>query len=171
MNGLRVNLWFDTQAEEAARFYTGIFKDAELGDIARYPAVGQEIHGKAPGSVMTVEFTLNGQRFLALNGGPEFHFNEAVSLIVDCENQAEVDYYWQKLGAGGDPAAQQCGWLKDKYGLSWQVVPKVLDRMLMDPDQGKRDRAFAAMMDMKKLDIAELERAAEGLASGSKVKA
>ena len=155
-------LWFDTQAEEAAKFYTGIFPDSKITDVARYPAVGQEIHGKAAGSVMTVAFLLDGQPFTALNGGPVFKFNEAVSLMVMCDTQAEVDHYWEKLGAGGDPDARQCGWLKDRFGVSWQIVPRGMDRMMSDPDPKKRERAFAAMLKMKKLDIAELERAFAG---------
>ena len=162
MNNIRTNLWFDTQAEEAARFYTDVFKDSRLGAIARYPAVGQEIHGKPAGSVMTVEFELSGQPFIALNGGPNFTFNEAVSLEIQCADQAEVDYYWEKLSAGGDPAAQQCGWLKDKFGLSWQVVPSGMEEMLNDPDKTKSERAFQAMLEMKKLDLAALRRAFDG---------
>ena len=116
-------LWFDSQAEEAARFYTGIFKDAKIVAITRYPEAGQEIHGQAPGTVMTVEFELNGQRFTALNGGPHFKFNEAVSFQVMCQTQEEVDHYWNRLGQGGDPNAQQCGWLKDRFGLSCKSSP------------------------------------------------
>ena len=139
---IRTNLWFDTQAEEAARFYTGVFKDSKLGAITRYPEAGQEIHGKPAGSVMTVEFELNGHSFIGLNGGPQFTFNEAVSLEVVCADQAEVDYYWDRLGEGGDPAAQQCGWLKDRYGLSWQVVPRGMEAIMNDPDTAKTERAF-----------------------------
>ena len=155
-------LWFDTQAEEAARFYTGIFKNSKIGTITRYSEAGHEAHGRAAGSVMTVEFELNGQTFTALNGGPHFKFNEAISFQIMCKNQEEVDHHWNKLSQGGDPNAQQCGWLKDKYGLSWQVVPRVLLDMMTDPEQEKRDRAMEAMLQMKKLDIAELERAFEG---------
>jgi predicted 3-demethylubiquinone-9 3-methyltransferase (glyoxalase superfamily) len=157
-------LWFDTQAEEAARFYTGIFKNSRMGAITRYPEAGQEIHGKPAGSVLTVEFELNGQPFTALNGGPHFKFNEAVSFQVMCETQAEVDYYWDRLREGGDPKAEQCGWLKDKYGLSWQVVPTGMVEMLNDPDRAKADRAMQAMLQMKKLDIAAIRRAYEGRA-------
>ena len=160
MNRVRICLWFDTQAEEAARYYTGIFKDSKLGVIARYPEAGQEIHGKPAGSVMTVEFELNGQQFIALNGGPEFTFNEAVSIEITCKDQAELDYYWERLGEGGDPAAQVCGWLKDKYGLSWQVVPDGIDDLMNDPDEAKAAKAFAAMLQMKKLDIEALRQAA-----------
>ena len=159
---LRANLWFDRNAEEAARFYTGIFKDARMGGVTRYTAVGQEIHGQEPGSVMTVEFELNGMSFIGLNGGPHFTFNEAVSFEVPCDDQAEVDYYWERLGEGGDPAAQQCGWLKDRFGVSWQVVPRGWEAMLNDPDAEKVARATAAMFQMKKLDIAELQRAFDG---------
>jgi predicted 3-demethylubiquinone-9 3-methyltransferase (glyoxalase superfamily) len=160
----RINpcLWFDNQAEEAARFYTGIFKDSKITAISRYPAVGQEIHGRPAGSVMTVVFELNGQSFTALNGGPIFKFSEAISLQIDCDTQEEVDYYWQRLGEGGDPNAQQCGWVKDKFGLSWQVVPKILPKLLTDPDTKKSERAFQVMLQMKKLDIAGLERAFAG---------
>jgi predicted 3-demethylubiquinone-9 3-methyltransferase (glyoxalase superfamily) len=155
-------LWFDDQAEDAARFYTGIFKDAKIVAISRYPEAGKEIHGKPPGSVLTVAFELSGQSFTALNGGPIFKFNEAVSLQIECETQEDVDYYWERLSEGGDPNAQQCGWLKDKFGLSWQVVPKVLPELLTDPDTTKSQRAFQAMLQMKKLDIAGLQRAFAG---------
>ena len=155
-------LWFDDQAEEAARFYTTIFKNAKIVNISRYPAVGQEIHGKSAGSVMTVEFELNGQSFTALNGGPHFKFNEAISFQIECETQEELDGCWQRLSEGGDPKAQQCGWLKDKFGLSWQVVPKILAGMMTDPNAAGAQRAFQAMLQMKKLDIAELQRAFAG---------
>ena len=155
-------LWFDSQAEEAARYYTGIFKNSKIVTLTRYGETGQEIHGKPAGSVLTVEFELNGQPFTALNGGPHFKFNEAVSFQIMCGTQEEVDHYWNRLGAGGDLNAQQCGWLKDKYGLSWQVVPTGMVEMLNDPDREKADRAMDAMLKMKKLDIAELERAFEG---------
>ena len=152
-------LWFDDQAEDAARFYTSIFKDSKILRIARYGTAGQEIHRRPPGSVMTVEFELGGQRFTALNGGPVFKFNEAVSLQIHCETQDEVDYYWKRLSEGGDEKAQQCGWLKDKYGLSWQVVPTVLPEMLKDHESPKAQRAMEAMLQMKKLDIAKLKQA------------
>jgi predicted 3-demethylubiquinone-9 3-methyltransferase (glyoxalase superfamily) len=155
-------LWFDTEAEEAARYYIGIFKNSKITAISYYPEAGQEIHGKAAESVLTVSFELNGQSFTALNGGPHFKFNEAVSLQVECEDQAEVDYYWDKLSAGGDARAQQCGWVADKYGLSWQIVPKIIPRMLTDPDRAKSTRVFQAIMGMKKIDIAALERAYAG---------
>ena len=155
-------LWFDDQAEEAAKFYTGIFKRSKVLAISRYSKAGVEIHKRPEGSVMTVEFQLEGQRFTALNGGPIFKFNEAVSLQVYCENQKEVDYYWERLGEGGDPKAQMCGWLKDRYGLSWQVVPTGMEKMLKDYKSEKAQRAMAAMMQMKKLDIAKLKRAYAG---------
>ena len=155
-------LWFDNQAEEAARFYVSVFKKAKIIAVTRYPAVGQEIHGRAPGSVMTVEFVLNGLAFTALNGGPMFKFNEAVSLQVLCRTQAEIDYYWEKLGEGGDPRARQCGWLKDQFGLSWQVAPTGMAKMLGDSKSKSTERAFAAMMQMKKIDIAALKAAAKG---------
>lgn len=162
MINIRTNLWFDTQAEEAARLYTGIFKNSKMGDVTCYPEAGKEIHGKEPGSVMAVTWELNGQQFLGLNGGPHFTFNEAVSFEIMCEDQAELDYYWDALSEGGDPSAQQCGWLKDKYGVSWQVVPKAWEAMVNDPDRAKSERAMAAMFQMKKLDIAALQRAFDG---------
>lgn len=152
-------LWFDTEAEEAARFYVSVFKDARLGEISRYGNEGTDITGKAAGTVLTVSFELNGQQFIALNGGPQFKFTEAISFSVDCEDQSEVDYYWDRLSAGGSEGP--CGWLKDKYGLSWQINPRRLAELLADPDQAKADRAMKAMMQMKKIDVAELERAAE----------
>jgi predicted 3-demethylubiquinone-9 3-methyltransferase (glyoxalase superfamily) len=155
-------LWFDSQAEEAAEFYVGIFKKSKIRKISRYGEAGYEIHKRPAGSVMTVEFELEGQSFTALNGGPIFKFTEAVSLQIFCKTQKEVDYYWGKLTAGGDPSAQQCGWLKDKYGLSWQVVPTAAHKLLSDPKSKKSQRAFAAMMQMKKLDLAALKRAYEG---------
>jgi predicted 3-demethylubiquinone-9 3-methyltransferase (glyoxalase superfamily) len=155
-------LWFDDQAEEAARFYTGIFKDSRIGRISRYGEAGREVHRRPPGTVMTVAFELNGQAFTALNGGPLFKFNEAISFQVSCQDQKEVDYYWEKLSAGGDEKAQQCGWLKDKYGVSWQVVPTVLIDMLSDHNSAKSQRAMTAMLQMKKIDIARLERAYAG---------
>ncbi len=155
-------LWFADQAEEAARYYTGIFKNSKITRISRYPEAGKEVHRRPPGSVMVVDFELEGQKFSALNGGPAFTFNESVSLMIHCKDQKEIDYYWEKLGAGGDPKAQACGWLKDKYGLSWQVVPDSLDRMFEDDESGGAQRAFAAMLKMKKLDIAEMERAYKG---------
>ena len=149
-------LWFDSQGEEAVRYYMSIFKDSSLGRIQRYTAAGPG----AEGTVAAVEFELNGQKFLALNGGPQFQFNAAVSVGVECADQAEVDYYWDRLAEGGQEVA--CGWLTDKYGLSWQVVPTVFLDMVNDADQVKAARATAAMLSMKKLDIAALERAYAG---------
>lgn len=155
-------LWFDTQAEDAAAFYVSVFKDSKITAVSRYPEAGQDIHGKPPGSVMVVAFELNGQSFTALNGGPIFKLSEAVSFQIDCATQEEVDYYWDKLREGGDPECQQCGWLKDQFGLSWQVVPTILPELISDPDPEKSQRAFLAMMQMKKLDIAGLQRAFAG---------
>ena len=155
-------LWFDGQAEEAARFYISVFKKGKITSVTHYPDVGQDVHHRPAGSVMTVEFVLNGLPFLGLNGGPTFKFNEAVSLMILCDTQAEIDYYWEKLNEGGDPKAQACGWLKDKYGLSWQVAPTLMRRFLKDPKSKATERAFAAMMEMKKLDIAALEKAYKG---------
>ncbi|WP_347255122.1 VOC family protein [Brachymonas denitrificans] len=153
-------LWFDDQAEDAARFYTGIFPDSAIGTITRYTDVGQEHHGKPVGSVLTVAFTLAGQPFLALNGGPVFRFNEALSLQVLCETQDEVDHYWHHLTEGNPAAAMECGWLKDRYGLPWQVVPVRLTELLADPDAEVVRRVTRAMFAMQKMDIATLERAA-----------
>lgn len=159
---IQINLWFDNQAEEAARFYTSIFKNSSIGRITRYVDSGQDIHGIPAGTVMTVEFSVNNQEFVALNGGPLYKFNEAVSIIVNCGTQDEIDYYWEKLSAGGDEAAQQCGWLKDKYGLSWQIVPSELIAMTADPDTVKAKRVTDAMLKMKKLDIGKLRMAYNG---------
>lgn len=155
-------LWFDSQGEDAARFYTELFPNSRITHIARYPEAGKEVHGRQPGSVLTVAFELAGQAFTALNGGPHFKFNEAVSLQIMCDSQQEVDHYWNALGAGGPVEAQQCGWVKDRYGLSWQVVPKAFIDMLESRDTAAVERAFAAMMKMKKLDIAQLQRAFDG---------
>lgn len=155
-------LWFDDQAEAAAEFYTAIFKNAKILAVTRYGEAGHEVHGRPAGSVMTVAFELDGQPFTALNGGPVFQFNEAISFQIDCETQDEVDYYWERLSAGGDANAQQCGWLKDRYGVSWQVVPQALIEMLSDPVYEKSQRTMQAMLKMKKLDIAGLRRAYEG---------
>jgi predicted 3-demethylubiquinone-9 3-methyltransferase (glyoxalase superfamily) len=155
-------LWFDTEAEAAAKFYTSVFRNSKITATTRYSAAGQEIHGKKPGSVMTVAFELDGQSFVGLNGGPIFKFSEAVSFQINCESQDEIDYYWEKLGAGGDPAAQVCGWLKDKFGLSWQVVPRMMDDLFKDEKSEGAQRAMNAMLKMKKIEIAELRRAYEG---------
>jgi predicted 3-demethylubiquinone-9 3-methyltransferase (glyoxalase superfamily) len=154
-------LWFDDQGEEAAKFYTSIFKDSKIGDVTRYGKEGYEIHGRQEGTVMTVEFEIEGQKFLALNGGPIFKFNEAISFQVYCEIQEEVDYYWEKLSEGGDEKAQQCGWLKDKYGVSWQIVPTILIKMLKDKDSEKSQKVMKAMLQMHKLDISTLKKAYE----------
>jgi predicted 3-demethylubiquinone-9 3-methyltransferase (glyoxalase superfamily) len=154
-------LWFDDQGEEAAKFYTSIFKDSKIGDVSRYGKEGYEIHGREEGTVMTVEFEIEGQKFLALNGGPIFKFNEAISFQVYCETQEEVDYYWEKLSEGGDEKAQQCGWLKDKYGVSWQIVPIILIKMLKDKDSEKSQKVMKAMLQMHKLDISTLKKAYE----------
>lgn len=159
MKQLTPCLWFDSQAEEAAEFYTAIFKNSKIGKITRYGEAMKEIHGRPSGSVMTIEFELNGQKFLGLNGGPVFKFNEAVSFQVICESQEEVDYYWERLGEGGDPAARQCGWLKDKFGLSWQIVPAALGDLLSGGEAARSERVMTALHGMKKLDIAALKRA------------
>ena len=155
-------LWFDDQAEEAAKFYTAIFHNSKITSITHYGEAGQEVHGRPAGTVMAVAFELAGQAFTALNGGPMFTFNEAISFQVSCETQKEVDYYWEKLAEGGETKAQQCGWLKDKYGASWQVIPNVLLEMLTDPDAEKSQRVMKSMLQMKKLDIAELQQAYNG---------
>jgi predicted 3-demethylubiquinone-9 3-methyltransferase (glyoxalase superfamily) len=155
-NGFTICLWFDTEGEDAARFYAGVFKDSKIGRIARYTEAGP---GPA-GSVVTVEFELNGQRFVALNGGPQYRFNEAVSLTIPCADQAEVDYYWDRLTDGGQEIA--CGWLKDRYGLFWQVVPTAITDMVTDPDPDKARRATEAMYTMKKMDIAAVQAAYAG---------
>ena len=157
-------LWFDDQAEDAARFYTGIFKNSRITLVTRYGPGGFEIHGRPAGSVMVVAFDLDGTSFTALNGGPHFKFNEAVSLQVNCDTQEEIDYFWEKLGAGGDPKAQQCGWLKDRYGLSWQVVPADMDEMFKDEKSAGSQRAMESMLQMKKLDMNAIRRAYEGRA-------
>ena len=155
-------LWFDGQAEQAANFYTSVFSNSRIRQVAYYPAVGQEHHRHEEGSVMTVDFELDGTPFTALNAGPQFPFTPAVSFQVMCENQQEVDHYWERLGEGGDPAAQMCGWLRDQFGLSWQVVPAMLPAMVSDFKSEASKRAFGAMMSMKKMDIAALERAYAG---------
>jgi predicted 3-demethylubiquinone-9 3-methyltransferase (glyoxalase superfamily) len=154
-------LWFDTQAEEAARFYVGIFRNSKIINISRYGKAGQETHHKPEGSVLTVTFEIEGLPYTALNGGPLFHFSEAISFQIFVEDQKELDYYWDKLTPGGDPKSQVCGWLKDKFGVSWQVVPKSMLEWWTTPDE-RSQRAFAAMMKMGKLDIAALERAYQG---------
>jgi predicted 3-demethylubiquinone-9 3-methyltransferase (glyoxalase superfamily) len=151
------NLWFDNQAEEAANFYVSIFKNSKIGDITRHGEAAAEISGKPKGSVMTITFQIEGQEFIALNGGPQFKFTEAISLLVNCETQQEVDELWEKLSEGGEEGP--CGWLKDKYGVSWQVVPRILDEMIRDPDPVKAERVMKAMLQMQKIDIAGLQQA------------
>lgn len=153
-------LWFDTQAEEAANFYVSIFENSKILRILRYSEAGQEIHGKPAGSVLTVEFELNGQRFVALNGGPEFKFSEAVSFEINCETQQEIDHYWNSLVEGGEEGP--CGWLKDKYGVSWQVTPAILSEMLSDENDEKAHRVMDAILQMKKLDLAAIQKAYAG---------
>ena len=151
------NLWFDTEAEDAARFYTSVFDDSRIVNVTHYTNAGP----REPGMVMTVEFELNGQRFVGINGGPEFKFDEAVSFQINCETQEEIDYYWERLTKGGSEGP--CGWLKDKYGLSWQVVPTGMDELFADPDPAKAERAMRAMLGMKKIDVEALRSAAEGV--------
>jgi predicted 3-demethylubiquinone-9 3-methyltransferase (glyoxalase superfamily) len=153
-------LWFDDQAEEAVKFYTSIFKNSKLLKTARYDEAAEKAAGRPKGSVMTIEFEIEGQQFIALNGGPQFKFNEAVSFVVNCKTQAEVDYYWKKLSAGGKEV--QCGWLKDKFGLSWQIVPTTLGELLSDKDATKSNRVMKAMLKMVKLDIKKLKDAYAG---------
>jgi predicted 3-demethylubiquinone-9 3-methyltransferase (glyoxalase superfamily) len=155
-------LWFDSQAEEAARFYTSIFKNSKIGAISRYGEAGKEVHGKKPGTAMAVSFELDEQPFTAINGGPMFKFTEAISFQVTCQTQEEIDYFWEKLCAGGDPKSQQCGWLKDRFGVSWQVVPAILPELIGGPDPKKSGRTMQALLQMKKLDIAKLKQAHDG---------
>ena len=162
MQKITPNLWFDTQAEDAAKYYTSIFKNSKIGRVSYYGKEGKEIHGMAEGTVMVVEFYLGDQLFTALNGGPHFKFSEAISFIVNCEDQQEIDYYWQKLSQGGDEKAQMCGWLKDKFGLSWQIVPVMLADVYTNGETEKSQRVMSAMLKMKKIDIAALKKAYEG---------
>lgn len=157
MQKITTFLWFDDRAEEAANFYTSIFKDSKIEKITRYPESAANASGRPAGSVMTVVFQLNGQEFIALNGGPHFHFTEAISLVVNCESQAEIDNFWEKLSAGGQES--QCGWLKDKYGLSWQIVPAHIERWLSDADPERSARVMAAVLQMTKLDLKTLQAA------------
>jgi predicted 3-demethylubiquinone-9 3-methyltransferase (glyoxalase superfamily) len=157
---IRPNLWFDTEAEEAADFYVSVFKNSRIVSVARYP----EGAPREAGMVMTVEFELDGQRFVGINGGPEFTFDEAVSFEILCEDQDEVDYYWERLTDGGEES--QCGWLKDRYGVSWQVVPEGMDEVFSDADAERAKRAMEAMLIMRKLDIAALRAAADGVTAG-----
>lgn len=162
---ITICLWFDQQAEEAVQYYCSIFKDSRILRTAYYGKEGFEIHGMPEGSVLTIDFELNGTGFIALNAGPVFKFNEAVSLTINCDSQEEIDYYWERLTQGGDARAQQCGWLKDKYGLSWQVVPSRLPELMATADEAKRERVMKAVMQMKKLDVNALEAAYEGISS------
>jgi predicted 3-demethylubiquinone-9 3-methyltransferase (glyoxalase superfamily) len=155
-------LWFDSQAEQAAEFYVSVFENSRITQINRYGRAGHETHGREAGTVMTVEFEICGQAFMALNGGPLFKFSEAVSFAVGCENQDEIDYFWSKLSEGGEES--RCGWLKDKYGLSWQVVPSVLPQLLSGADAAARERVMEAVMKMKKFDLQALQKAYEGRA-------
>lgn len=153
-------LWFDTQAEEAANFYTSIFGNSRINQISRYGKAGREVHGKEPGSVMVVEFELDGQTFTALNGGPQFKFSESVSLQVMCDTQEEIDHFWNRLSQGGREGV--CGWLKDKFGLSWQIVPSALPQMIAGASEETRDRVMNAVMSMKKFDLKALQQASVG---------
>ncbi|MAT72163.1 MAG: hypothetical protein CMJ58_21865 [Planctomycetaceae bacterium] len=155
-------LWFDTQAHEAAEFYVGIFPNSQIKRIVDCPRSEHEFHRERAGTVLAVTFTLNGISMMALNGGPQFQFSEAISLQVSCQTQDDVDYYWDRLSAGGDPQAQQCGWLKDKYGVSWQVVPDAVQQMLGGDDPARSERVMNALLAMKKLDMAALEAAYVG---------
>lgn len=150
-------LWFDHQAEESAKFYVSVFPNSEIKQVVHYGNAGREIHGRAPGGVMLVEFVLDGQKYTALNGGPRFRFTEAISLIIQCEDQQEIDYYWTKLSHVKE--AEQCGWLKDKYGLSWQVVPAIISNLMSDSDPARADKVMAASLQMKKPDIRKLQEA------------
>jgi predicted 3-demethylubiquinone-9 3-methyltransferase (glyoxalase superfamily) len=154
------NLWFDTQAEEAANYYVSIFKNSKINNITRYTEVVSEVAQMPVGTVLTVSFTLDGNDFVALNGGPVFHFTEAISFIIECKDQAEIDHFWSKLSAGGEE--QPCGWLKDKFGVSWQVVPEGVEEMLNDPDPARLERVTKAFFQMKKIDLAALEAARAG---------
>lgn len=153
-------LWFDHQAEEAATFYVSIFKNSKIETVARYDEAGSKASGRPSGTAMTVAFNLDGQEFTALNGGPYFKFTEAISFVVSCENQLEVDHFWNKLSEGGEES--QCGWLKDKFGVSWQIVPTAMGKMMSDSDASKSNRVMQAMLKMKKIDIATLKQAYEG---------
>ena len=154
-------LWFDNQAEEAVKFYTSIFKDSKIGKITRYGEAGEKVAGRPSGSVITIEFEVEGQKFTALNGGPQFKFTESISFVVNCGTQEEVDYFWDKLTADGGQESQ-CGWLKDKFGLSWQIVPTVLIDMLHDKDSRKSEHVMQAMLQMQKIDIKKLKAAYAG---------
>lgn len=160
--------WFDHEAEEAAHFYTSIFDDAAIGKTTRYGEDAARASGQPLGAVMTIAFRLAGQEFVALNGGPNFKFSPAISFVVNCDSQSEIDHYWDKLSAGGDERAQQCGWLQDKYGVSWQVVPAALGKLLEEADPERAGRVMKALLQLKKLDLDVLQRAAAGSAQGSR---
>ena len=153
-------LWFDDQGEEAAKFYVGIFKNSKIHRVSRYSEAGKERHKRPVGTAMVVEFELDGQTFTALNGGPMFKITEAISFQVMCDTQAEIDHFWDSLSAGGDPKAQQCGWLKDKFGVSWQIVPSIIGEIMTSGKPGAAAGAMSAVMKMKKIDLAEMKRAA-----------
>ncbi|MDD2935395.1 MAG: VOC family protein [Candidatus Pacebacteria bacterium] len=162
------HLWFDDQAKEAASFYVDVFnknpfklknENSEVGKETYYVKSTEEVSGKPAGSIMTVDFIINGQNFLALNGGPDFKFNESISFMVNCKNQQEIDYFWEKLSEGGDPKSQICGWLKDKYGLSWQIVPESLEKIFNQEDSEKQEKVMAVFLKMGKITIADLEKA------------
>lgn len=152
-------LWFDGKAEEAVNFYVALFRNSGIDTVTRYGKEGARASGMPADAVMTMAFRIEGQDFVALNGGPHFKFTEAISFVVNCESQEEVDYYWERLSAGGDPAAQRCGWLKDRYGVSWQIVPKVLGSLLQGPDAARSGRVMQALLQMTKLDIKALQQA------------
>jgi predicted 3-demethylubiquinone-9 3-methyltransferase (glyoxalase superfamily) len=159
---IKSHLWFDRQAEEAVSYYTSIFRNSTVLRTSHYGKEGFEVHKMPEGTVLTIEFQIEGQTFIALNGGPEFKFTEAVSFLISCKDQQEIDYYWEKLTRDGDPGSQQCGWLKDKYGVFWQVVPERLSEMLADSDREKTDRLMKVFLKMKKIDLKKLEEAYEG---------
>lgn len=152
-------LWFDGKAEEAVNFYVSLFRNSGIGTVTRYGKEAAAASGMPAGAVMTMAFRIEGQDFVALNSGPYFKFTEAISFVVNCESQEEVDYYWERLAAGGDPAAQRCGWLKDRYGVSWQIVPEVLPELLQNKDAARAGRVMQALLQMSKIDIAALQRA------------
>ncbi len=160
MTGITPFLWFDSEAEAAANFYVAIFEDSAITALSRYGEAGREIHGREPGTAMTVSFRLRGQDYMALNGGPNFKFTEAISFMVHCKTQGEVDHFWSRLGEGGEPG--QCGWLKDRFGISWQIVPDLLGKLLQDEDRAAAGRAMDAMLKMGRIDMAALQRAFDG---------
>jgi predicted 3-demethylubiquinone-9 3-methyltransferase (glyoxalase superfamily) len=159
MNKITPCLWFDANAEAAVDFYVSVFNHSRIISVTRYGAAGSNVSGRPEGSVMTIEFEIEGQKFIALNGGPVFTISPAISFVVNCQTQEEVDDYWEKLSEGGDVNAQQCGWLTDKFGVSWQIVPAELNRLLQDPDPEKAEKVMSAMLQMKKIDIKTLQQA------------